>query len=89
MDIVRHAMKLTAEISLYPLQSDYIPIIRDYIEQLNLHSELKIFTKAISTQVMGDYDTVMTILQKTMKHTHSTYGKAVFVVKFIGGELAI
>ena len=82
-------MKLTAEISLYPLQTDYIPIILDYIEQLNLNSELKIVTNAMSTQIMGNYDTVMTILQKTMKHSFTNFGKAVFVVKFIGSELAI
>jgi uncharacterized protein YqgV (UPF0045/DUF77 family) len=82
-------MKLTVEISLYPLQTDYRPIIKDFIKQLNTHSELKIVTNAMSTQVTGDYDTLMSILQKTMKHSYTTFGKAVFVVKFIGDELAI
>lgn len=82
-------MKLTIEISLYPLQNEYRPIIRDFINQLNLHSDIKIVTNAMSTQVTGDYDTVMAILQKTMKQCYSTHGKAVFIVKFIGDELAI
>ena len=82
-------MKLTIEISLYPLQSDYRPIIRDFINQLNTHAELNIVTNAMSTQVTGDYDALMSILQKTMKHSYVTFGKAVFVVKFIGDELAI
>lgn len=82
-------MKLTVEISLYPLQSEYKPIIRDFIEQLHQQGALKIVTNAMSTQISGEYDTVMATLQKTMKHSYATFGKAVFVAKFIGDELAI
>jgi uncharacterized protein YqgV (UPF0045/DUF77 family) len=82
-------MKLTVEISLYPLQTDYSPIIRDFIDQLNTHSELKVVTNAMSTQVSGDYDTLMSILQKSMRRSFEIFGKAVFVVKFIGSELPI
>ena len=52
-------MMLTAELSLYPLQQDYIPVIRRFIEELNTRDGLDIVTNAMSTQIRGDFDRVM------------------------------
>tara|TARA_B110000444_G_scaffold257224_1_gene295220 strand:- start:1522 stop:1791 length:270 start_codon:yes stop_codon:yes gene_type:complete len=82
-------MKLTVDISLYPLNSDYIPIIKEFIAKLNKKSGLTIVTNALSTQVTGDYDLLMNALHTEMKHSHEVYGKSVFVCKFLHGELAI
>ena len=82
-------MKLTVDISLYPLNSDYIPIIKEFIAELNKESDLTIVTNALSTQVTGEYDLLMHTLHAEMKRSHETHGKAVFVCKFLHGELAI
>ena len=51
-------MKLTAELSLYPLQDEYIPVIQAFIDAANARPGITIVTNAMSTQVCGDYERV-------------------------------
>lgn len=81
-------MKLSVEISKYPLHQDYIPFIKGFIERLNAHPGLEVHTNTMSTQVFGDYDVVMSAITQEIKRSHQEYGKAVFVCKFIGGDLS-
>lgn len=80
-------MHLSVEISKYPLADDYITPIKGFIEQLNRYPDLKVLTNTMSTQVFGEYDTVMQALQACIKWSFEHYGKVVFVVKFIHGDL--
>ena len=80
-------MHLSVEISKYPLADDYITPIKGFIEQLNRYPDLKVLTNTMSTQVFGEYDTVMQALQACIKWSFEHYGKIVFVVKFIHGDL--
>lgn len=80
-------MKLTVDISKYPLNSDYIPPIKGFIEQLNQCAEVKVITNALSTQISGDYDQVMQLLQQCIKWSFERYGKVIFVCKFLHGDL--
>lgn len=82
-------MQLTAEFSLYPLQEEYLPVIRDFIDALHQHGDLKIVTNAMSTQVCGDFDRVFAIVRQELKASHERHGKQVLVCKFIPGELDI
>lgn len=77
-------MHIGVEISLYPLNADYIPPIRDFIARLNGDARLRVVTNAMSTQVFGDYDVVLPLLQAEMKRTLATNAKAVFVMKVLG-----
>jgi uncharacterized protein YqgV (UPF0045/DUF77 family) len=84
-------MKLTIDISKYPLADDYIAPIKGFIEKLNAqlsaHDDVKVITNTLSTQVFGDYDAVMQALNDCIKWSFATYGKVVFVVKFLHGDL--
>ena len=80
-------MKLTVEISLYPLRENYVEPILWFIERLRQYPEIERVTNAMATQVAGDYDAVMTMLGTEMKAAHEKWGRAVFVCKFIGGAL--
>lgn len=82
-------MKLTAELSLYPLQDEYIHIIQAFIEAMAEHSDLEIVTNAMSTQVCGEFDRVMTLVGAQLKASYLEHGPQVLVCKFIPGELAI
>ena len=42
-------MKLTAELSLYPLQENYVEIIREFIAAANEHGGLEIVSNAMSS----------------------------------------
>ena len=82
-------MKLTAELSLYPLNQEYIPIIKEFIAAMHEHADLTIVTNAMSTQISGDYDRLFALLRQELKASYSRHGKQVLVCKFIPGELDI
>ncbi len=59
-------MKISVELTLTPLQDDYEPAIINFIKSLQ-NSGLTVLENPLSTQVYGDYDAVMNLLQKEMK----------------------
>ncbi|AMX03829.1 hypothetical protein [Microbulbifer thermotolerans] len=81
-------MQLSVEISMYPLKDEYIPSIQDFIDRLNSYPELRVITNTMSTQVFGDYDLLMDILKREMRSAYEKHGRAIFVCKFIDGDLA-
>ncbi len=74
-------MKVAVDISLYPLDADFIPPIQDVIARLNTHDDLEIWTNAMSTQIVGEFDTVMDALRAELGTTFEQLPKAVFVMK--------
>lgn len=74
-------MKIAVDISLYPLDADFIPPIKDVIDRLNAYTELEVWTNAMSTQVVGDFDAVMDALKKEIGVTFEQIPKGVFVMK--------
>jgi uncharacterized protein YqgV (UPF0045/DUF77 family) len=83
------SLKLTAELSLYPLQDAYIDAIEAFIEAAQKHRDLTIITNAMSTQICGDYDRVMDLISRELKASYERIGTQVLVCKFIPGELDI
>jgi uncharacterized protein YqgV (UPF0045/DUF77 family) len=79
-------MKLTAEITLYPIQDDYLSIIKSCIAKMNSYSDLTIDTFATATIVHGQYQPVMSMINELIAWTYEQYGKSVFVVKFLPGH---
>jgi len=59
-------MKISVELTLTPLQDDFEPPIINFIKSLRA-SGLTVLENPLSTQVYGDYDAVMELLQKEMK----------------------
>ncbi len=76
-------MQVMVELSLYPLVNEFIPPIKAFIERLNCHQALTVTTCSTSTQVTGDYQTVMQILGTEMQRVHEEVGQAIFVAKFL------
>lgn len=76
-------MKLSVDISLYPNQEDFIPPIKDFIDQLNTYNDIEVRTFPTSTVVMGDFDRVMDILKIEIKAHREKHGMGVFVTKFL------
>ncbi len=77
-------MQIGVEISLYPLNADYIPPIQDFIDRINATGRLRIVTNAMSTQIFGDYDELMQRLIPELRKTFVANDKAVFVMKVLG-----
>ena len=79
-------MRTAVEISLYPLSADYVPPIKDFIERLRRHAGLEVVTNAMSTQVAGEHAAVFAALEAETRGTFASGGRAVFVMKVLGGE---
>jgi uncharacterized protein YqgV (UPF0045/DUF77 family) len=79
-------MRTTVEISLYPLDANYIPPIKDFIDRLNRYPELNVVTNSLSTQLSGEHARVFEILSKETAQTFAEVGRRVFVMKVVGGE---
>lgn len=82
-------MKLTAELSLYPLQDQYIPVIQGFIAAAREHGDMTIVTNAMSTQICGDYNAVFQLVSAELQASYERHGRQVLVCKFIPGELDI
>lgn len=82
-------MKLTAELSLYPLQEGYIDIIKAFIERARKRSDITVVSNAMSTQLCGDYDRVMALISEELRASYEAHGRQALVCKLIPGELAI
>ena len=77
-------MEIGIEISLYPLTSDFIPPIQDFIDRLNRDGRFKVLTNSMSTQIFGEYDAVMQRLLREVRTSFDGNDKAVFVLKILG-----
>jgi uncharacterized protein YqgV (UPF0045/DUF77 family) len=77
-------MDIGVEISLYPLDAQFIPPIQDFIDRLNLRPRLKVVTNSMSTQVFGDYEDIFGALAREIRTTFENNAKAVFVMKVLG-----
>jgi uncharacterized protein YqgV (UPF0045/DUF77 family) len=80
-------MKVAADISLYPLDQDFIPPIRDVIARLNAYTSLEVTTNPMSTQVRGEFADVMQALTSEIGQTFEALPKAVFAIRILNNPL--
>lgn len=80
-------MRITVEISKYPLRSDFIPRIQGFIDRLNRYPQLKIRTNETSTQVAGEFNQVMDALNSEIKASFGEMPETIFVMKVLGKDL--
>ncbi|HPF28379.1 MAG TPA: hypothetical protein P5528_07405 [Steroidobacteraceae bacterium] len=81
-------MEIGVEISLYPLDREFIPVITRFIDRLNQDCRLKVVTTSMSTQIFGPYDLVMALLTQELRPVFDRDGKSVFVLKILGPLVA-
>lgn len=82
-------MKLSIEITMYPLEDKYLPIIENFIEHLKNYNDIKLEVFPTSTVIYGDLDIVMEVLSSSIKWNVNNKNKAVFVTKFLPNYQAI
>ena len=80
-------MKCSVEISMYPLDVNYIEAVTLFIKNLKKHPNISLEINGMSTQIFGDYDNVMTAIQKEMKTSFLLEQKVVFTMKVINSHL--
>ena len=82
-------MKLSIEITMYPLEDKYLPIIENFIEHLKSYNDIKLEVFPTSTVIVGDFDTVIGILSSSIKWSVNNKDKAVFITKFLPNYQAL
>ena len=80
-------MQVAVDISLYPLDADFIPPIRDIIERLNRHADIVVETNPLSTQLRGEFGVVMDALKEEIGATFEAVPKAVFAIRILNNPL--
>jgi len=76
-------MKLSAELTMYPLQDKYLPIIEDFIDHLKIYKDITLEVFPTCTVIMGNFDVVMEVVSSSIKWSANNRDKAVFVAKFL------
>ena len=76
-------MKIAVDISLYPLDKDFIPPIKNFIHRLNNYNSIEVIINNMSTQIIGEYEVIMSILNNEIRDTFEELPKAIFAVKIL------
>ena len=82
-------MRITAEMSLYPLADEYKPTIISFIKDLQKVAGLEVVTNQLSTQLRGEFDVVTAAINECFKQSMLEHGKLVLVVKYLSADLDI
>jgi len=78
-------MKISVELTFTPLQDDYEPAIINFIKNIR-NSGLTVLENPLSTQVYGDYDAVMNLLQKEMKIALEAVERGLLYIKIVKSD---
>ncbi len=78
-------MVVSVDISYYPLKDEFVPAIHELIARLKQNSQVEVITNGLSTQVFGEYDTVMQLLVREMK-VSCTIPHSIFVLKVVNSD---
>ena len=80
-------MKVSVELTLSPLSNDFESVIQTYIRGLRA-SDLKIIETPLSTQVYGDYDEVISLINELNKTVFAEKNNILLNLKIVKGDLS-
>ena len=78
-------MKISVELTLTTLQDEYEPAIINFIKKLR-SSGLTVLENPLSTQVYGEYDKVMEVLNKEMKTALESVERGLLYIKIVKSD---
>lgn len=79
-------MEISVDISLYPLQAEYEEAILAFIAALEKEQSVDVVRSELSTQVHGEYHTIMQLLEREVFNVFDEIPHSVFVMKFVGNN---
>lgn len=79
-------MKISIDISYYPLKVEFKTPIKDFIKRLQSNNEIKVLRNGMSTQVFGEFDDVMQIITKEIKKSLEI-PSSIFILKMVNSDL--
>jgi uncharacterized protein YqgV (UPF0045/DUF77 family) len=81
-------MRISIDISLYPLTEQYVEPILTFIDKLEANDKLIVKRNSLSTQVFGEYRDVMDTMDSEIEAVFTALPHSVFVLKMIGTDRA-
>lgn len=78
-------MKISIELTLLPLQNDFEEHIIAFIKKLRA-SNFKVLENPLSTQIYGDYDSLMPFLTEEIKSSFENIDNAVINLKIVKSD---
>ena len=75
-------MKISVELTLSPLQNEFEEPIINFIKKLRA-SGLTVLENPLSTQVYGDFDTVMSLVTSELKNTFELIDNGLLFMKIV------
>jgi len=75
-------MEISVDLTLSPLQDDYEKHVINFIKALR-NSEFKVLENPLSTQIFGDYDTLMPFLTQEIKRSFQEVDISVLTMKVV------
>ena len=81
-------MKMTVELSVYPLRENFKEAVLEFIDELLANEDTVAVTNSMSTQVSGDDDAVFRAIQAALRASYERFGRQVLVAKFIPEHFA-
>jgi len=82
-------MRITVELSLYPLTDDPIPTILEFINGLDENDGLEMTVNQMSTQIRGELEDVVRCVQAGLQRSFSSGKPQALIAKFLNSDLPI
>ncbi len=83
-------MRITAELSLYPLASEeLIARITEFVRDLRKQPGIEVLTNQMSTQLRGEMQDVQQAVDTCMKAVMESGDRVVLVAKYLNADLPI
>lgn len=87
LHLLKKTMQISVELTLTPIQDNYEPAIIDFIKALR-DCGLEVKENPLSTQIFGNYDEVMQVLQKEMKIALEAIDRGLLYIKIVKSNRA-
>ena len=81
-------MRISVDISLYPLTEQYVEPILAFIDKLEKNPALIVKRNSLSTQVFGEYQNVMAAMNSEIEAVFAVMPHSAFVLKMVGTDRA-
>ncbi|NNC84084.1 MAG: hypothetical protein HKN79_10955 [Flavobacteriales bacterium] len=81
-------MRVSVELSMYPLVEQYKSPIIEFVESLRQREGIEIETNGMSSHLYGEYDDIMSVLNGEMKKVFENGPKVVMVMKVVNDDLS-
>ena len=78
-------MNVSVEITLMPLNDNYKEVIKSFIISIR-NNGLKILENPLSTQIYGDYDKIMNLLNNRIKEIFYKNNSIMINLKIVNGD---